>query len=300
MRVGVLDFGTNSTRMLVADVRDERLEELARGTEVTRLGEGVDASGRIGAPAIERVLSAVAGYRATMDELGVERVIAVATSAMRDAENSEDLTAPLAERFGVEARTISGEREALLTFLGATAGRPEAPDGLTMVFDIGGGSTEYVVGHAGRRPDFFTSTRMGSVRQTERHGADLEAIRADVREVIEEQVPVHVRAKVGGSIAVAGTATSLAAVAQELEPYEPARVEGYVLLLEEAEEILARMAGMSLPERERLPGLLAARAPTIVAGAAILVETVRVFELPSVTVSERDILHGAALSTSAG
>lgn len=299
MRIGVLDFGTNSTRMLVAEVPGGgELEELARATEVTRLGEGVDASGHLSPTAIERVLAATEAYRRRMDELGVERVIAVATSAVRDAANGDELLGPLRERFGVEASTISGEKEALLTFLGATSGRAERGPELTMVFDIGGGSTEYVVGRPGHTPDFHTSTRMGSVRQTERHGTDLHSMGAEVRATVEENVPAQVREGVQDSIAVAGTATSLAAIAQELDPYDSDRVHGYVLSLEEVAEIQARLAEMSLAERERLPGLLPARAPTIVAGAVILVESVRTLGLASVEVSERDLLQGAALSAS--
>src|SRR5262245_14140161 len=167
MRVAVMDLGTNSTRLLVADVEDGVVSERERRTNVTRLGEGVDASGRLTQGAIDRVLETAAAYREVIDRTGTERVVAVATSAMRDADNGPALRQALRERFGIDARTISGEEEARLTFLGATAGRAPGTDAL--VIDIGGGSTEYVEGVTGRDPSFHVSTRMGSVRQTERH-----------------------------------------------------------------------------------------------------------------------------------
>ena len=147
MRVAVVDLGTNSTRLLVAEVRDGRLDELDRRSNVTRLGEGVDSTGRLAETAMERVFAALSAYRATIDELGTERTVAVATSAVRDSANGEEFRAALRERFALDARTISGDEEARLTFLGATAARP--PGGRSVVIDIGGGSTELVVGAAG-------------------------------------------------------------------------------------------------------------------------------------------------------
>ena len=299
MRVAVVDLGTNSTRLLVADVESGRLEELDRRTDVTRLGEGVDASGRLGDAAVERVLATLESYREAIE--AAETRVAVATSAVRDAANGEEFRAQLHERFGLDARTISGDEEARLTFLGATSGRP--PGGETLVLDIGGGSTEYVTGVPGAAPDFHVSTRAGSVRQTERHlSADppppdqLSAVAEEVRGIVESEVPAALRAATTRGIAVAGTATSFAAVDQELEPYDPARVHGYALSLAAAERILARLAALPLEERRRVAGLNPGRAPTIVAGAVILVESMRAFGLDCMEVSEADILHGAALT----
>ena len=168
MRVAVVDIGTNTTRVLVADVEDGRVHELERRTKVTRLGEGVDATGRLADTAVERVATTLTEYKAVIDELQPERTTALATSAVRDAQNGDEFRQLLHDRFGLDARIIPGDEEARLTFLGATGARP-AGDGPFVVIDIGGGSTEYVVGYAGEAPTFSVSTQAGSVRQTERH-----------------------------------------------------------------------------------------------------------------------------------
>ena len=300
MIVAVVDIGTNSTRLLVADVGEGRaLRELERRTTVTFLGERVDDTGRLSEPAIERVLSACAAYREAIDRLGAERVVAVLTSAVRDAENGPQFERELNERFGFEAATISGEREARLTFMGATAGRPPAEP--VMVLDIGGGSTEIVVGRDAR-VDFFVSTQIGSVRHTERFlhgdpptGQELEACRAAVRAGLAAAVPAGVRTSAANVIAVAGTPTSFAAIDLALEPYDRERVDGHRMSLERCEQILAGLARKPVAERREVRGLHPDRAPTIVAGGLVLVEAVRLFGLREIEVSEHDILDGAAL-----
>jgi exopolyphosphatase / guanosine-5'-triphosphate,3'-diphosphate pyrophosphatase len=303
MRVGVVDIGTNSTRLLVAEVEGETLTELERRTTVTRLGEGLEAAGRLSDAAMARVSEALAGYRAALDELGAERVVAVATSAMRDAANGPQFRDEIERRFGLDARTISGDEEARLTFLGATAGRD--PGAATLVIDIGGGSTEFVVGHPGGDPEFHISTRMGSVRHTERHlrgdpptAAELAALAQDARAIVEADVPADLRTGVDAGIAVAGTATSLAAIDQELDPYDPERVHGYRLTAASCERLLGRLAELTVAQRRDVPGLHPDRAPTIVAGAGILLESMRACGLDEIEVSENDILHGAALTAS--
>ena len=303
MRVGVVDIGTNSTRLLVAQIDGGALTELARRTTVTRLGEGLEASGRLSDAAMARVSEALAGYRQALDEHSAERVVAVATSAMRDAANGPEFRDEIERRFGLDARTISGDEEARLTFLGATAGRD--PAAATLVVDIGGGSTEFVVGHPGGDPEFHLSTRLGSVRHTERHlhtdpptAAELDALAQDARAIVEAEVPAGVRAGVGAGIAVAGTATSLAAIDQELDPYDPERVHGYRLGVASCERLLARLAALTVVQRREVSGLHPDRAPTIVAGAGILLESMRACGLDEIEISENDILHGAALAAS--
>jgi exopolyphosphatase / guanosine-5'-triphosphate,3'-diphosphate pyrophosphatase len=303
MRVGVVDIGTNSTRLLVAEVDGGTLTELDRRTTVTRLGEGLEASGRLSDAATGRVADALAEYREVLDDLGAKRVVAVATSAMRDAENGPEFRDEIERRFGLNVRTISGDEEARLTFLGATGGRDPGAD--TLVIDIGGGSTEYVVGHPGDDPDFHISTRMGSVRHTERHlhsdppiAAELDALAEDARAIVEADVPADVRAGVATGIAVAGTATSLAAIDQELDPYDPERVHGYRLGVASCERLLARLAALAVVQRREVSGLHPDRAPTIVAGAGILLESMRACGLDEIEISENDILHGAALAAS--
>ncbi|MGH2978779.1 MAG: Ppx/GppA phosphatase family protein [Solirubrobacterales bacterium] len=300
MKVAVVDVGTNSTRLLVAEVAGDRVvRELEQRTTVTRLGEGVDTEGRLGEEAMERVLEACAEYRQAIDRAGAKRVVAILTSAVRDAANGAEFERELERRFGFEAQTISGEREASLTYTGATAGRRhEQP---TLVLDIGGGSTEVVVGH-GDKVEFFVSTQLGSVRHTERHlhadppaPDELAACRAAACEQLERAVPADLRERVSEGIAVAGTPTSFAAVDLELAPYDPERVEGHRLTLAACERILGELAALPVDERRRVTGLHPDRAPTIVAGGAILVEAMRLFDLDEIEVSERDILHGAAM-----
>lgn len=314
-RIAVADLGTNSTRLLVGEVAaDGRVIEIERRTTVTRLGEGVDESGRLAPEAMERVYAALAEYRQIAEATGATRLIAVATSAVRDAENGEELAAHVRDSIGFDLRTISGEEEARLTFLGATAGRqipgdaqgsapaPAHADDEVLVIDIGGGSTEFVVGRPGSPPDFHVSTRLGSVRHTERHlksdpprHEELEAMASSARSIIEEAVPDHVRARTQAGITVAGTPTSLAAIDQGLEPYDSSRVHGYRLSLATCERILAQLALLSLEERRQVKGLHSERAPTIVAGVAILVESMRLCGLDEIEVSELDVLHGVLL-----
>jgi exopolyphosphatase / guanosine-5'-triphosphate,3'-diphosphate pyrophosphatase len=300
-RVAVVDLGTNSTRLLVADVSDGELRELDRRTTVTRLGQGVEATGRLADEAIERVSEALAAYREIIDRLGARQIVAVATSAMRDAENGPAFRDEIRERFGIDARTISGDEEARLTFLGATSSRPAGFE--TLVIDIGGGSTEYVTGRAGSDPGFHASTRMGSVRFTERHLSsdppehdEMTALAEDVRRVVESDVPRENRERVEEAIAVAGTATTLAAIDQQLDPYDPEKVHGYRVNIGACERIVAQLAALTVDERRGVTGLHPDRAPTIVAGAVIMLESMRAFGVDEIEVSESDILHGAALA----
>jgi exopolyphosphatase/guanosine-5'-triphosphate,3'-diphosphate pyrophosphatase len=301
MRIAVVDLGTNTTRLLVADVQDRAVTEVERRNAITRLGEGVDAGGRLLDGAMDRVLKVVAEYRRAMDELGAERNIAVATSAVREASNGDEFARVLRERYGLDARIISGDEEAHLTFTGATLERPSDGEAL-MVLDIGGGSTEFVIGRPGERPSFHVSTRAGSVRQTERHlhhdpptGAEVAELRAEIRGIVESSVPEEVRRGVADGVAVAGTPTSMAAIDQQLEPYDPSRVHGYRVSLDACERIEAMLASVPEPERRKVVGLHPERAPTIIAGAVILVESMRSFGLDGVQVGEHDILYGAAL-----
>jgi exopolyphosphatase / guanosine-5'-triphosphate,3'-diphosphate pyrophosphatase len=306
MRIAVVDIGTNSTRLLVCDVEDGRVtDELERHSSVTRLGAGVDADGRLGQEAMERVYSALDDYRQLIDRRGADRAIAVLTSAARDASNGQEFADTVRERYGLEPHVISGDEEARLTFLGATSERDPQDTAPTVVIDIGGGSTEIVIGR-GHETTFHVSNQTGVVRETERHihtdpptEAELEHTREDVRAILRRGVPEAERDAVEHGIAVAGTATSLGAIAQELEPYDPEKVHGYRLSRGECRQILDRLASIPLEERRRVPGLHPDRAPTIVAGVIILLEVLDLFGLQEVEVSEHDILRGAALGLAA-
>jgi exopolyphosphatase / guanosine-5'-triphosphate,3'-diphosphate pyrophosphatase len=304
MRVAVVDIGSNSTRLLVADVDGPRItHELERRSNVTRLGTGVDADGRLRADAIERVFSTLEEYAAVIEQLAAEVKLAVLTSAVRDSENGEEFAEQVEERYGLIPHVLTGDEEAQLTFLGATSER-EADAEPTLVIDIGGGSTELVIG-TGREVSFHVSTQAGVVRQTERHidhdppePDELKELAADVASILDSAVPDEPRRQVQRAIAVAGTATSLAAIDQELDPYDPSRVHGYLLTREACERMLQRLAALPLQERRQVAGLHPDRAPTIVAGAVILREVLNRFALERVEVSEHDILRGAALGLS--
>ena len=303
MHVAVVDIGTNSTRLLIAAVEDGRVtSELVRESRVTRLGQGVDASGRLADEAMERVFAVLADYRRMIDEHEVTETVAVLTSAVRDAANGGEFTDAVRERYGLDARTIPGAEEAELTFLGATSERDHgADDGEIVVIDIGGGSTELVVGHGGEVA-FFVSMQAGVVRQTERHvhhdppqPGELDALAREVAATIAESVPADVRERVTGAVAVAGTATSAAAIDLRLEPYDPAKVHGHTLTIEQLGSELDHLASIPNAERREVPGLHPDRAPTIVAGVVMLRQVLTAFGLDVVEVSEHDILRGAAL-----
>jgi len=299
MRVAVIDIGTNSTRLLVADVEDGRVTELERRSTVTRLGRGVDTSGQLSAEAIEEVCNTVAEYIAMYEPLEPDEVTVIATSAVRDADNSSAFVAELRERFALRPRILDGDEEARLTYLGACADRPAA-DG-TLVVDIGGGSTELVVG-SGREVTYFASLQVGVVRHTERHlksdpptAAELEELADDVRRLIFAELAKADFFQVREGIAVAGTPTSLAAIEQELDPYDPEKVHGYRLSLDSVQRLCSILSGKTLDERLHLRGLHPGRAPTIIAGVLILIQVMRAFGLREIEVSEHDILYGAAL-----
>ena len=283
--VAVVDLGTNSTRLLVARV-DETVHELDRRTIVTRLGEGVDRTGRLGDAGIGRVLKALETYREAIEK--AELRTAVMTSAVRDAANGPQFAKRVERELGVSARTLTGEEEAHLTYRGATALRDDAEP--LLVIDIGGGSTELVKGL-----DEHVSTQNGVVRHSERHlhhdpptPAELAALARDV------DVPT---APARTAVAVAGTPTSCAAIDLELEPYDSARVEGHVLTVERLREIRDRLAVLPLAERANIRGLHADRAAVIVAGVVILLRVLEAYGLDRVEVSERDILWGVALAS---
>jgi exopolyphosphatase / guanosine-5'-triphosphate,3'-diphosphate pyrophosphatase len=236
-------------------------------------------------------------YRRALEELGAERTLAVATSAIRDAENGEAFLGEVEWSYGFATRVLTGDEEALLTFRGATLGRDLAAP--TLVVDLGGGSTELIVGDRdGIR--FHTSLDVGSVRLTERFlpsdppkAGELEECAQAARSLLSERVPDDVRP--GAAIGVAGTVTTLAALSQNLPEYDPERVHGCRLSADAVGVQLARLATLPLNYRQEVPALEPERAPVIVAGTIILREVLAHFGLAEIEASERDLLHGAAL-----
>ena len=299
-RVAAVDLGTNSTRLLVADVADGRVDEVERETRITRLGESVDRRGLLLPLPIARVRNVLSDFRRTIEKLDAERTLAIATSAIRDAENGEAFLGEVEWSYGFETRLLSGHDEALLTFRGVTVDRPLRA--VTVVVDLGGGSTELVAGG----PDevrWHDSLDIGSVRLTERFlpsdppkREELSACAEAVRALLSERVPREIRADTTAAIGVAGTITSLAALDLGLEEYDRRRVHGHVLTVGALQEQLERLASVPVDERRRLRPLDPERAPVIVAGAIIAREVVAFFDVDGVEVSEHDILDGAALA----
>lgn len=287
MRVAAVDLGTNTTRLLVADVEDGRIDEVHRETRITRLGEGVDARHRLLPLPIARVRNALTDYRRTLERLGAERTLAVATSAVRDAENGEAFLGEVEWSYGFATQLLSGDEEAELTRRGVH------PKPGTLVVDIGGGSTELIV------DDFHTSLDIGSVRYTERFvhtdppdPEELDEIARAVHAILDERVQVKALSAIG----VAGTLTTLAALDVGLEQYDRERVHGHRLTTAAARTQLARLAALPLHKRRELPAIDPERAAVIVAGAVILVSILDHFGLDEIEVSERDILDGIALA----
>jgi exopolyphosphatase/guanosine-5'-triphosphate,3'-diphosphate pyrophosphatase len=299
----VVDIGTNSTRLLIAEVeRGHVTHELERLTTVTRLGAGVDTAGRLADDAMERVYATLDRYQELIFSADADHAVAVLTSAVRDAANGPEFAAEVENRYELETHVLTGDEEARLTYRGATSEREPADPTPTLVIDIGGGSTELVIGSAGE-VSFHVSTQAGVVRQSERHirqdpptPMEIDAVATDVRAILERGVPDGWRAGITKAIAVAGTPTSLAAIAQRLDPYDPAKVHGYVLTEAAREQILGRLLSLPLAERQAVPGLHPARAATIIPGIVILAEVMSLFGLREVEVSEHDILRGAALA----
>ncbi len=303
-RVAAIDIGTNSVRLLVAEVTADDptapLTTLDRRMRITRLGQGVNASHRLAPEAIERTLAVLREYRGVIDDLGVEHVRATATSAARDSENRDEFFGPATEVLGRSLELLSGEEEARLSFLGATTGL-EAPAPF-LVIDIGGGSTELVVGTT--EPEALRSLDVGCVRITEQWlesdppapeelSNAVSAVRDELADVAREIPSIRDAATVVG---LAGTITTVAAIEQGLPEYDRDRIHHFRLTRAAAEEVFRTLAIESAGERRHNPGLEAERVDVIVGGVVVLVSIFRTLDLEEILVSEADILDGLARS----
>jgi exopolyphosphatase/guanosine-5'-triphosphate,3'-diphosphate pyrophosphatase len=297
MRVATVDIGTNTILLLIAE-RDARGELVAVREEatITRLGQGVDKTKRLAPEAVARALECLGRYGDIVKELGATKVDVVGTSAMRDAGGSEEVRAFVRERFGVDARVISGEEEARVTFAGALSGLPKE-SGPAVVFDIGGGSTEVVRGE-GQNVYFATSADMGSVRLTERcipsdppTAAELDAAREAAARAFASlpDLPTS-RAPVG----IAGTMTTLAAISMHMTTYDGARVHGSTLSRAELARIVDELAKMPLAERQKVTGLEPKRADVIVAGGLVALAVLDRLGASEARVSDRGVRWGLA------
>ncbi len=300
-RVGVVDLGTNSIRLLVASAgpsEDQGLDEFARDMVITRIGEGVDRTDRIDPEALARTVDVLERYCRRARALHAERIRVSATAAVREASNHDELEASVRTHAGSELEIITGEREAALSFRGATHGLDVATPFL--VLDIGGGSTEFAVGT--KEPEVSISTPIGSVRLTERlirtdppSEEELTMVRKTVHDIldgVERSVPARTARTL---VAVAGTPTTVQAISLGLPFYDPEAIHRSWLSTGEAERVLAELAGMTTDQRSAIRVMAPGRADVIVAGAVILVEVMRRFGFEQALVSETDILDGLAL-----
>jgi exopolyphosphatase / guanosine-5'-triphosphate,3'-diphosphate pyrophosphatase len=299
-RLAALDVGTNSTRLLVADVDGGRMvAELDRETIITRLGKGVDRTGRFDPAALRRTLDVLAGYAATCRRLGVQRSRVVATSATRDAANRQELLDGVRQLFGVEAEVLRGEAEAATAYRGAT--HDLRGGGRTLVVDIGGGSTELILG-TDQRPEAMVSLDLGCVRLYERHlhtdpptAAEISALRADAATQLARVTATLDPASADRVVGVAGTITTVTAIGLGLETYDPSRIHHAALSAAEIATVADKLAAMTVAERAAIPVMAKGREDVIAAGALLLDELVRSFRFPRVIASETDILDGVLL-----
>lgn len=305
-----MDCGTNSVRLLVADVdaaagtdtADGQLTRLQRRMEITRLGQDVDHTGRIDPEALTRTLAVLEEYAATVDRLGATGVRVAATSATRDAANRDEFVRGVRDLLGVQPEVLTGQEEAALSYRGATRELPGlALPSPYLVVDVGGGSTEYVLGDGAARAS--ASVDVGSVRLTERHlcgdppeSGQVRAAAADIDAALDrvsESVPLH---EIATLVGVAGSVTTVAGIALGLPEYDPARIHHCRLSAEDVEATSRRLLALTHDERAAIRVIHPKRVDVIHAGALILARTVRRLNLPELVVSEHDILDGLAWS----
>lgn len=307
-RYAAIDIGTVTCRMLVVDADESGLHELTREYVITNLGEGVDATGELKPEAIDRVVRAIDGFLAVRDSLStpdhpVIRTVAVATSAARDARNAAEFAARLRER-GIELSVIPGSREAALSFSGASI---DFSGERLMVVDVGGGSTEVVMGTGGAEPLCAHSFNVGCRRVTEKFLAsdppapeELARARAWIREQMASWFADQAKeaADLERVVAVAGTATTVVSIRERMETYDSSRVHKARVSRQELLEVYERLAASPLSARKNVVGLDPKRAPVMVAGLLILLEVLDFAGIDAFTVSETDILHGITLAVS--
>lgn len=307
-RYAAIDIGTVTCRMLVVDVGESGLHELTREYAITNLGEGVDATGELKPEAMERVVRAIDGFLAVRDSLStpdhpVVRTVAVATSAARDARNAADFAARLRER-GIELSVIPGSCEAALSFSGASI---DFSGERLMVVDVGGGSTEVVMGTGGVEPVCAHSFNVGCRRVTEKFltsdppaPEELVRARAWIREQMASWFADQAKeaADLERVVAVAGTATTVVSIRDRMETYDSSRVHKARVSRQELLEVYERLAALPLSKRMQVVGLDPKRAPVMVAGLLILLEVLDFAGIDAFTVSETDILHGITLAVS--
>ncbi|MGX4656584.1 Ppx/GppA phosphatase family protein [Micromonospora sp. SCSIO 07396] len=307
--MAAIDCGTNSIRLLVADLPDPSagpqapLVDLARRMEIVRLGQGVDRTGRLAPEAIERTRVALAGYAAEIDKLGVDRVRMCATSASRDASNAADFRAMVTQTLGVAPEVVSGDEEARLSFTGAVRGLPADAEPPYLVVDIGGGSTEFVVGTREGGVQSAISVDIGCVRMTERHlhgdpptVDEVAAAQADIAAAVDLALAAVPGREAATLVGLAGSVTTVVAIAQDLQEYDPERIHHARVSYERVVGVTADLLAKTAAQRLAIPVMHPGRADVIGAGALVLKVIMERAGMSSVVASEHDILDGIAWS----
>ncbi|GAB4105722.1 Ppx/GppA phosphatase family protein [Micromonospora taraxaci] len=308
-RVAAIDCGTNSIRLLVADLPDDSagppapLVDLTRRMEIVRLGEGVDRTGRLAPEAIERTRVALASYAADIEKFGAERVRMCATSASRDAANAADFTEMVQRTLGVAPEVVTGDEEARLSFTGAVRGLPADAKAPFLVVDIGGGSTEFVVGDREAGVRAAISVDIGCVRMTERHlpgdpptPEQVAAAQADIAAAVDRALAAVPGREAATLVGLAGSVTTVVAIAQGLQEYDPERIHHARVSYEAVAQVTADLLGQTRAQRLAIPVMHPGRADVIGAGALVLRVIMERAGMPSVVASEHDILDGIAWS----
>lgn len=308
MRVAIIDLGTNTCRLFLADVHGrEAIESIARVTTVVRLGQDVGATRRLHPEAMVRTSACLADYASRLTAFDPARRLIVATSVLRDAADAPAFLAAVERDLGLPARVLAGVEEARLAFRGGTADLSGRIAGPLVLVDIGGGSTEFALGVPGRPPEHVFSLDIGAVRLTERfikHDppgvSEIEDLAQYVAGALRRGVPAAVRGGARAAVGVAGTFATLAACKLRLREYRSELVHGYVLAVDEIDRSIGQFAAMTSAQRLLLPGLQPGREDVILAGALIAREACRAFGVSEVRCSEADLLEGAALALADG
>jgi exopolyphosphatase/guanosine-5'-triphosphate,3'-diphosphate pyrophosphatase len=307
-RLASFDLGTNTFLLLIADVSGGRVEPVCEKETIVRLGKGVDAAGNLDAEAIQRGCECLQEYVALAKQHGAEKIFAVGTSALRDAANRREFLDAVFEKTGIHIEIISGEKEARLAFVGTVSNKANLPEPIA-VLDIGGGSTEVVIGKLSRVEKISLQARsadIGSVRLTERfiqsdpvQPEEMMRIRQQAETVLRAAWPPNNLADVKTLIGTAGTITTLAAMAQTMREYDPSRIDGFILTRQKLGDIIVELRQRTVAERRQLPGLSPARADVILAGAIILETFLDLYKFPELMVSDRGLRYGVLVEAAA-
>ena len=299
MRVAAIDCGTNSIRLLIADVADGRLTDVTRRMEIVRLGEGVDRTGRLSEAALQRTRKALLAYAGEIADRKADRVRMCATSASRDASNAADFRAMVRDVLGVDPEVITGDEEARLSFTGAVTGLDAEPPYL--IFDIGGGSTEFVTGVTG--VEHAISMDIGCVRMTERHlhddpptAAQIGAATADIDAAIAEASAAVRADRARTLVGLAGSVTTVAGIALDLPAYDPEKIHHARITADQVHEVTQNLLSLTVAQRREIGVMHPGRADVIGAGALVLDRIITNLGFAEVITSEHDILDGIAWS----